>query len=52
MITPILDKIEELENLIKFMQPKDRSPIDRKYAIVLTDLEKIKSYVGFYLEAE
>jgi hypothetical protein len=50
MNTPILDKIDELIALIKFMKIGDRSPDDRRFAITITELEKVRAYIFTYLE--
>lgn len=44
MNTPISDKIEECIDLVQKLRPKDRSPKDRYYAIVKTQLELILAF--------
>lgn len=45
-------RVNELIELFRDNKPNDRSEKDRKFAIVLTDLEKISAYVKTYLEDE
>jgi hypothetical protein len=39
----------KLIELIKFAKPNDRSDLDRRYAILLTELEKVYAYFMTYV---
>lgn len=41
-----------LEMLLKNLKPDNRSEIDRKFAICITDLEKVDAYFSFYIAQE
>ena len=44
MKNPISKKIEECIALVQELKPKDRSPKDRAYAIIKTQLELILAF--------
>lgn len=45
----INEKLVDALELITKLKPNDRSEIDRRCAIVITDLEKIIAYVYYYI---
>jgi hypothetical protein len=45
----LLGKLRELKMEIQIAKPDDRSAVDRRYAIVLTELEKIEAYMHYYI---
>jgi len=51
-MTPILEKIEEIETLLRETRPGNRNHLDRKFSIILTDLEKLKAYIQQYIEKQ
>lgn len=44
-MTPISNKIEECIKLVVQLKPNDRSPKDRAYAIIKTQLELLLPFV-------
>jgi hypothetical protein len=46
---PIKKAIQELLQMLKENKPDDRSELDRRHAIILTDLEKIMAYYDYYI---
>jgi hypothetical protein len=49
MNSEFLNKIEEAIRQAKAEKPNDRSDVDRRYAIAITELEKVKAFVAYYL---
>lgn len=45
----ILEKINEVQRVLQENKPGDRSDEDRHFAILLTELEKFKALVLYYL---
>lgn len=39
------DAIENLINSLRYAKPDDRSELDRKIAIAITDAEKLNAYI-------
>ena len=50
-MTPF-EKLKDALQSIKDAKPNDRSGTDRRYAIVVTMLEKAIAYFAFYVECE
>lgn len=45
----LLEKLEEVLNLIKDARPEERSELSRSYAVVITELEKVVAYFEKYV---
>ena len=45
----VAGKFEDLVASIREQKPNDRSELDRKYAILLTELEKVEAYFHYYI---
>ena len=45
----ILLALGELNGLLEQSKPRDRSEVDRRFAVVITMLEKVTAYVSFFL---
>ena len=53
------NKVPTVENMRKMifdvlvglndMKPNDRSPVDRKYAVCITEMEKVNAYFNLYI---
>jgi hypothetical protein len=41
--------LAEFERQLKANKPNDRSELDRKYAVLLTDVEKLKAYFMLFI---
>ncbi len=39
----------EFERIIRNIKPNDKSPLDRMYAVLLTETEILKSFFMFYI---
>jgi len=48
----VLTSIELCLSVIKRDRPNDRSELDRRYAIVITDFEKVMAYFKTYIVEE
>ncbi len=44
-----VDDLQKLIEKVKTAKPNDRSGIDRKFAIMITDLEKTEAYLGYQI---
>ena len=42
-------RIDEALAQLRYARPDDRSELDRRYAIAITDLEKVRAYVSLYI---
>ena len=51
-ILELKSAIVQVITCIDKYKPNDRSPLDRHYAIVLTEIEKIYAYVSFFIGNE
>jgi len=49
MADELFDELCVLIEHIKEEKPDDRSEIDRRFAIIITDLEKVHAYFSVYL---
>lgn len=48
----VSDFVKTAYDEIKARKPYDRSEEDRRYAIVLTELEKVIAYVDYYIDKD
>ena len=46
---PTLDLLESALESLQSEKPNDRSEVDRRYAIIITDLEKVLAYYKTYI---
>ena len=46
------DLLKEVLEAYKSEKPNDRSDFDRRYAIVITELEKVFAYAFTYIDSE
>jgi hypothetical protein len=46
------EMLEQFIGYVRDVKPNDRSEKDRKFAVALTDLEKVSAYIKTYLENE
>ena len=44
----LLDRLDDLLDALKEQKPNDRSEIDRRFAIAITEAEKLKAYIALY----
>lgn len=47
-----LEKLLDLMAQLRNDKPNDRSDLDRQYAVILTDLEKVEAYYYHYILTE
>jgi len=48
----LIATIEQALTTLKQDKPNDRSEVDRRFAIAITDLEKVLAYVKVYIVGE
>ena len=48
----IMEQLYLLLKLLEDEKPNDRSEIDRRFAIVITDLEKIEAYLQYHIVSQ
>jgi hypothetical protein len=47
--SPAFDLLESALESLQSEKPNDRSEVDRRYAIIITDLEKVLAYYKTYI---
>ncbi len=45
----VLDSVENTLQKMRDVKPGDRSELDKRYAIIITDMEKIYAYIFQYI---
>jgi len=49
-ITKILsDDLFNMNNHLKYFKPDDRTELDRRFAVAITDFEKLVAYINMYI---